>query len=167
MSPGHFFQALRSRMKQDSFLVADDGNHTFLCAEQFPGYEPNRLMSPTDFICMGYAIPASIGVKIANPDKQVAAIVGAAFFAMNNDNEIESVLDGAFAESEKGRPVLVDVRIDYSERTMVTKGGAKVFLSRLELGDKIRFIGRAANGTFWAERSAAQVSSSFSRVHLG
>jgi acetolactate synthase-1/2/3 large subunit len=37
----------------------------------------------------------------------------------------------------------VDVHIDYSKKTMLTKGVLKTNLSRFPLGEKVRFIGRA------------------------
>ena len=39
---------------------------------------------------------------------------------------------------------MVDVRIDYSKRTRFTQGVVKTVLKRFPLGDKFRFIGRAA-----------------------
>src|ERR1017187_4817496 len=63
-------------------MVVDDGNHTFLAAELFPVTRPRRFVSPTDFNCMGYAVPAAIGAKLAKPDLQVVAIVGDGAFLM-------------------------------------------------------------------------------------
>ncbi len=82
VSPGIFFRALRVALDRDAFLVVDDGNHTFLAAEQFPVYAPGRFLSPTDFNCMGYCVPATIGVKLANPDAQVVSVVGDGGFLM-------------------------------------------------------------------------------------
>ncbi|HNF27524.1 MAG TPA: thiamine pyrophosphate-binding protein [Leptospiraceae bacterium] len=82
VNPARFFQELRKQLPRDGYLVADDGNHTFLSAELFPVYEPCHFISPTDFNCMGYAAPASIGVKIANPEKEVAAVIGDGAFLM-------------------------------------------------------------------------------------
>jgi acetolactate synthase-1/2/3 large subunit len=44
---------------------------------------------------------------------------------------------------EEGIPVLVDVNIDYSQKTMMTKGVVKVNLRRFPLDEKIRFLSRA------------------------
>jgi len=82
VSPGLFFTALRQALPRDAFLVADDGNHTFLAAELFPVYEARRFISPSDFNCMGYCVPAAIGVKLANPGNDVAAVVGDGGFLM-------------------------------------------------------------------------------------
>lgn len=206
VSPGLFFSLLRKKMADDDFLVVDDGTHTFLAVEQYPVYKSKSFISPTDFNCMGYSVPAAIGVKLSNPDRKVVTITGdgsflmtglelltattnnlgivvcifhdgelgqiaqfqqvplnrktctilgeikmegiaratgATFLSMNNDNEISSVLDEAFKISKKGQPVIVDVKIDYSKKTVFSKGVVKTNLSRFPLGEKFRFIGRA------------------------
>ena len=82
VSPGPFFERLRRHLDDDAQMVVDDGKHTFLAAELFPVHRPRRFISPTDFNCMGYCVPAAIGAKLANPDRQVAAIVGDGAFLM-------------------------------------------------------------------------------------
>jgi acetolactate synthase-1/2/3 large subunit len=66
-----------------------------------------------------------------------------AFEAMESDAAIEGVLDRALASAATGRPVLVDVRIDYSRRTCFTEGTIKTTLKRMDLGTQTRLIGRA------------------------
>jgi len=83
VNPALFFKHLRNAIADDAFVVADDGNHTFLTAELMPCYHPKHFFSPTDFNCMGYAIPAVIGTKLANPDKQVVGIIGDGAFLMS------------------------------------------------------------------------------------
>ncbi|MCZ6806108.1 MAG: thiamine pyrophosphate-binding protein, partial [Deltaproteobacteria bacterium] len=82
VSPGIFFRQLREKLDRDAYVVVDDGNHTFLTAEQFPVYESKHLISPTDFNCMGYCVPGTIAAKLSHPDKQVCAIVGDGAFMM-------------------------------------------------------------------------------------
>ena len=206
VSPGHFFKALREKTKRDTIMVVDDGKHTFLASELYPVYESRHFISPTDFNCMGYSVPASIGAKLANPDKQVVTIVGDGAFMMTglelvtantygsnvvifvfhdgelgqisqfqkipmnrktcsvigninvegvaiaagiefvsiqNDHEIQEKLDEALSKSDSG-PVLVDVNIDYSKKTRLTKGVVKTNLGRFPFNEKIRFLARAA-----------------------
>ncbi len=73
----------------------------------------------------------------------IAIATGAHFISMDNDSQIESVIQDAIKYSAEGKPVLVDVKIDYSKKTMLTKGVVKTNLSRFPLSEKIRFIGRA------------------------
>ena len=207
VSPGLFFQSLRQRLDDDAQIVVDDGKHTFLTAELFPVRRPRGFISPTDFNCMGYCVPAALGAKLANPERQVAGIVGdgaflmtgmelltgvthdlgvmifvfhdgelgqisqfqsiplnrktctvladykvkgiaeatgAHFLPMPRDDAIDDVIDEALAVSATGRPVLIDVNIDYSRRTRLTKGVVKTNLSRFSTGEKVRFLTRAA-----------------------
>lgn len=82
VNPALFFTALRKQLKDDAITVVDDGNHTFLAAELMPIHGSRRFISPTDFNCMGYCVPAAIAAKMANPDKQVVGIVGDGAFTM-------------------------------------------------------------------------------------
>ena len=82
VNPLHFFRALRKLLADDDFVVVDDGNHTFLTAELMPIHRSKHMISPTDFNCMGYAVPAVIGTKLANPEHQVVGIIGDGAFTM-------------------------------------------------------------------------------------
>ncbi len=82
VNPALFFEALRSKLDDEAITVVDDGNHTYLTAELFPVLKSRHLICPTDFNCMGYAVPAAIGAKLANPQKQVVGIVGDGGFLM-------------------------------------------------------------------------------------
>ena len=82
VNPVVFFNALRAAMPDDSIAVVDDGNHTYLTAELYPVRHPKALIVPTDFNSMGYAVPAAIGAKLANPEREVFAIVGDGAFTM-------------------------------------------------------------------------------------
>ncbi|MBI3542127.1 MAG: thiamine pyrophosphate-binding protein [Deltaproteobacteria bacterium] len=82
VNPARFFEELRRQLADDALCVVDDGNHTFLAAELFEVRRPRGFVSPTDFNCMGYAVPAAIGAKLVNPTKQVVGIVGDGAFMM-------------------------------------------------------------------------------------
>lgn len=82
VNPVKFFDALREKLPDDGFVVVDDGNHTFLTAELMPIFSPRGMISPTDFNCMGYAVPATIATKLMHPDKAVVGIIGDGAFLM-------------------------------------------------------------------------------------
>ncbi|NJD31070.1 MAG: thiamine pyrophosphate-binding protein [Gammaproteobacteria bacterium] len=82
VNPARFFEALRQRLADDATVVVDDGNHTFLAAELMPIHHARGFISPTDFNCMGYCVPATIGAKLARPGAQVVGIVGDGAFRM-------------------------------------------------------------------------------------
>ena len=207
VSPGYFFETLTKYTDDETRFIVDDGKHTYLAAELLPVNRSKHFVSPTDFNCMGFCVPAAIGAKFMNPKSKVVGIVGdggflmtgmetltastnkkgvvyfifhdgelgqisqfqkiplkrkvatiigdikikgiadatgAAYFRMENDAEIEQVIKQAFEEVEKNIPVIVDVNIDYSKKTMMTKGVVKVNLARFSFKEKVRFIGRAA-----------------------
>lgn len=80
--PLHFFEALRAALPDEAIVTVDDGNHTYLTAELFEVRQPRTLILPTDFNCMGYAVPAAVGARLAHPDRPVVAIVGDGAFLM-------------------------------------------------------------------------------------
>jgi acetolactate synthase-1/2/3 large subunit len=82
VNPSLFLDALREKIADDAITVVDDGNHTFLAAELFSVMKSRAFISPTDFNCMGYCVPAAIGAKLVNPEKQVVGIVGDGAFIM-------------------------------------------------------------------------------------
>jgi len=82
VNPARFFDELRRQMPDNGIIAIDDGNHTFLTAELMPIHAPKSVILPTDFNCMGYAVPAAIGAKLACPERTVQAIVGDGAFMM-------------------------------------------------------------------------------------
>ncbi|MBV2233968.1 MAG: thiamine pyrophosphate-binding protein [Sterolibacterium sp.] len=206
VNPARFFAALRQQSKNDAITVVDDGNHTYLTAELFPIQRGGQLLVPTDFNAMGYAIPAAMGARLANPHREVFAIVGdgaflmscmelahasarrmpliiyvfrdgalaqisqaqdlpynrkpctqlppvdlsavaqatgAAYVSLTNDAQTVSAIARANELAATGRPVIVDVAIDYSKRTAFTIGILKTNFARLPLGQRARMVMRA------------------------
>ncbi|MCG8667782.1 MAG: thiamine pyrophosphate-dependent enzyme, partial [Pseudomonadales bacterium] len=82
VNPYLFFKSLREQLADEDVVVVDDGNHTFLAAELMPIHQSKAFISPTDFNCMGYAVPGVIAAKFAHPNKQVVGIIGDGAFTM-------------------------------------------------------------------------------------
>jgi acetolactate synthase I/II/III large subunit len=206
VNPQSFFDGLRDTLPDDGIVVVDDGNHTFLAAELMPINSSKGFICPSDFNCMGYAIPAAIGAKLAKPDQDVSAIVGDGAFTMTcmelltatrnqvgvvvyvfNDGELSQIAQAqelpynrksctilgdlnisgvalatgaeyleitendqaqeislkAQEIARKGRPVVVNVMIDYAKKTAFTKGTVQTNFKRFPVGTKVRFLGRA------------------------
>lgn len=76
VTPHALFEALQARTKPGAIYVTDSGNGTFLSMEHLRLDGPNRFLGPIDFSCMGYCVPAAIGAKFANPDKDVVGLAG-------------------------------------------------------------------------------------------
>ena len=206
VNPARFFDEVRKQMPDDAIATVDDGNHTFLTAELYPVHAGRALVLPTDFNCMGYAVPASIGAKLSQPAREVFSIVGdgafmmtcmeiltatkeglgivyfvfhdgelsqiaqaqeipynrkpcavlgsvnlegvalatgAAYIRMENDAAIAGTVAEARRLAATGRPVVVDVNIDYSKRTAFTKGAVKTNFKRFPLAQRLRMVSRA------------------------
>ena len=82
VNPCRFFEELRLQLHDDAIVISDDGNHTFLTAELMQINKGGNYLSPTDFNCMGYCVPATIATKMALPERQVVGIVGDGAFLM-------------------------------------------------------------------------------------
>lgn len=95
VSPALFFAELRAQLDDDAIMAVDDGNHTFLAAELFEVRTPRSFISPTDFNCMGYCVPAAIGAKLANPSRQVVGVVGDGAFLMTAMEILTATTEGA------------------------------------------------------------------------
>lgn len=62
---------------------------------------------------------------------------------MENDASVDGAIGRALAAAAAGRPVLVDVRIDYSKRTQFTEGTLSTNLARFDFAMRTRLVGRA------------------------
>ena len=75
VTPAAFFSALQ-RLAPHAIYTTDSGNGTFLAMEHLRLDEPGRFLAPVDYSCMGYAVPAAVGARLANPDRDVVALAG-------------------------------------------------------------------------------------------
>lgn len=130
VNPALFFEELRRQLDDDAITVVDDGNHTFLAAELFPVLGARRFISPTDFNCMGYCVPAAIGAKLVNPDKQVVGIVGDGAFLMTGLEILTATAEGApvayfvFYDGELSQ-ISQGQQIPYNRKTCTVMGEIK------------------------------------------
>lgn len=83
LAPRDFFAQLRSALRRDAIVVTDSGQHQVLTRRYFDVLSPRGLIVPSDFQSMGYGLPAAIGASLANPERQVVAIVGDGGFLMS------------------------------------------------------------------------------------
>ncbi len=207
VTPAALFAALQQAAPR-AIYSTDSGNGTFLAMEHLRLDEPRQFIGPIDYSCMGYAVPAAIGAKLANPDRDVVALAGdgallmtglelltaahlraaplvcvlrdgelgqivqfqrtaldrdtcgiiapyrleafaaavnAEYFSASRDGELPAVLARGLQATRAGRPVMVEVAIDYSRKTYFTRGVVMTTLRRLPLGDRLRMLARAAS----------------------
>lgn len=211
VSPPRLLLGLQKMFGSETVFTADSGNGLFIGMECLRLDRPRRFLAPVDYSCMGYAVPAAIGAKLAQPaahvialagdgallmtglemltavgeaapimvivlrDRELAQIaqfqqtalgrktcsrigdydasmmanaVGLEALQLNTNDEIDFVLARALAVVNSGKSILIDVAIDYSEKTYFTKGVIKTNLLRLPWGERLRFVGRAVARKF-------------------
>lgn len=68
----------------DAIVVTDVGQHQMWTAQYYPYQNERQLVTSGGLGAMGFGIPAAIGAKIANPDKEVVLFVGDGGFQMTN-----------------------------------------------------------------------------------
>ncbi len=207
VTPFAFFDALQ-RLAPDAIYATDSGNGTFLAMEHLRLDAPRRFIGPIDYSCMGYAVPAAIGAKIANPNRDVVALAGdgallmtglemltaahlrvaplvcvlrdgelaqiaqfqrtaldrdtcsilppyrteafaaavnAEYLPLAKDSDLDSTIAQGLAATRAGRPVMIEVAIDYSRKTYFTRGVVSTNLRRLPLMERMRMLARAAS----------------------
>jgi acetolactate synthase-1/2/3 large subunit len=76
VGPASLFRTLQRTLGSNVVFTSDSGNGTFLAVEHLRLDRPRRLLSPTDYSCMGYALPAAVGAAIANPGTPALALCG-------------------------------------------------------------------------------------------
>ena len=75
--------------------------------------------------------------------KGIADATDCEFILIEDNTACAGGIKRALSIAAENRPVIVDVKIDYSKRTRFTKGIVKTNLERFSMGNKARFISRA------------------------
>jgi len=92
------------------------------------------------------AMASAVNSTVASYDVTAfAQTTGAACVPCPRDALLDHALSEAFAVARGGRPVIVDVAIDYSRKTYFTRGVVQANFWRLPWGERLRMLGRAAS----------------------
>ena len=83
-----------------------------------------------------------LGGRVAEAD--FARMTGCEYRLIAGDEQLESTLAAAFATARGGTPVMVEVAIDYSQKTYFTKGILTTNFWRLPMSERIRAAARLA-----------------------
>jgi acetolactate synthase-1/2/3 large subunit len=159
VSPYRLLHALQDRFGPETVFTADSGNGTFLAVEMLGLDRPGKLLAPVDYSCMGYAVPAAIGAKLARPEHPVVALAGDGAFLMTglelltaaqlgvavavfvlNDGELAQIAQfQEVALNRKTASVLPDFDLESLARALGVE-----FLRLERDGDITAVLGRAA-----------------------
>ncbi|MSR05728.1 MAG: biosynthetic-type acetolactate synthase large subunit [Gemmatimonadetes bacterium] len=83
LSPECIIRALHAGTGAHASIVSDVGQHQMWVAKLYPYDRFNSHFSSGGLGCMGFAVPAAMGVKMARPDDTVWSISGDGGFQMN------------------------------------------------------------------------------------
>ncbi len=78
-----FLDELFRRLPQSSIVLADVGQHQMWAAQRYRSSSPRGFITSGGLGAMGFALPAAIGVQLANPRAMVVSISGDGGFQMN------------------------------------------------------------------------------------
>lgn len=95
VAPWRLLAALQARLGPETVFTTDSGNGTFLAMEMLTLERPGRFLAPVDYSCMGYAVPAALGAKLARPHVPVVALAGDGAFLMTGLELLTAVHEGA------------------------------------------------------------------------
>ena len=91
IGPRNFMHALGDQLKDDAYVVADVGQNQ-IWAGKYIGVKKGRFLTSGGLGTMGYSIPAGLGVKFADPDRQTVVVCGDGSFQMSM-NELSTAAE--------------------------------------------------------------------------
>jgi acetolactate synthase-1/2/3 large subunit len=81
--PSEIIENLYQLTEGNAIITAGVGQHQMWAAQYYKYSKPRTFISSGGLGTMGYGFPAAIGAKLANPDRDVFALVGDGSFQMN------------------------------------------------------------------------------------
>src|SRR3984885_13504026 len=78
-----FLDELFSRLPQENVVIADVGQHQMWAAQRYRSSSPRGFITSGGLGAMGFALPAAVGVQLAQPDTCVLCVSGDGGFQMN------------------------------------------------------------------------------------
>ena len=89
VSPSRLLRALGKKLKSDAAICVDVGqNQIWSCKNLW--LQGGRFLTSGGLGTMGYSLPAAVGVKVAQPDRQTVVVCGDGSFQMSM-NELAAV----------------------------------------------------------------------------
>ncbi|MBO1902128.1 acetolactate synthase large subunit [Leucobacter weissii] len=144
LSPQHVIQRIGELSGPEAIYAAGVGQHQ-MWAAQFIKYErPNSWLNSGGAGTMGYAVPAAMGAKVAEPDRVVWAIDGDGCFQMTNQElatcvvndipiKVAVINNSSLGMIRQWQTLIYDGR--YSNSELNTGHGSKRIPDFVKLGD--------------------------------
>ncbi|MCV7409987.1 acetolactate synthase [Mycobacterium florentinum] len=91
LAPQRVVADTRAALGRSDVVLVDTGATKMWMARLYPTFERNTCLISNGLSTMGFALPGALGVKLAQPDVKVLAVVGDGAFLMNSQ-EIETAV---------------------------------------------------------------------------
>lgn len=83
MKPQRVLADIKKVLSEEDIILSDVGAHKMWVAREYNCVNPNTCLISNGFCTMGFALPGSIGAKMAFPNRKVLSVNGDAGFLMN------------------------------------------------------------------------------------
>jgi acetolactate synthase-1/2/3 large subunit len=93
LKPKPLLQALRKLLPDDAIVTTEVGQNQMWSALYFKALKPRTFISSGGLGTMGFGFPASLGAKVACPDRHVIDIAGDGSFIMTEQELACSVIE--------------------------------------------------------------------------
>lgn len=91
LAPARGVADTRAALGRSDVVLVDTGATKMWMARLYPTYEKNTCLISNGLSTMSFALPGALGVKLAQPESKVLAVVGDGAFLMNSQ-EIETAV---------------------------------------------------------------------------
>ncbi|MGV0158415.1 acetolactate synthase large subunit [Mycobacterium colombiense] len=91
LAPARVVADTRAALGRSDVVLVDTGATKMWMARLYPTYERNTCLISNGLSTMSFALPGALGVKLAQPEAKVLAVVGDGAFLMNSQ-EIETAV---------------------------------------------------------------------------
>lgn len=91
LAPARVIADTRAALGRSDVVLVDTGATKMWMARLYPTYEKNTCLISNGLSTMSFALPGALGVRLAQPESKVLAVVGDGAFLMNSQ-EIETAV---------------------------------------------------------------------------
>jgi acetolactate synthase-1/2/3 large subunit len=80
--PEWLIDTLRAELPEDGVVVTDASEMGYRMHFDFPAYAPRTFFYPSNYIALGWGLPAALGAAVALPERPIVAVSGDGGFLM-------------------------------------------------------------------------------------